>query len=67
MKLHLVEVDGAPVRHEVYGTTMRLDLEKPLAPGGSVEIEIAWEFMVPSYGLARRISALGHGRSWPGW
>ncbi len=39
-----------------YGTTMRVDLARPLAPGRDVDIEIVWHFNVPTTGAGR----MGH-------
>ncbi len=51
-----MRVDGAAATPEVHGTTMRLPLARPVAPGGSVAIEVGWRFKVPPYGAAR----MGH-------
>jgi hypothetical protein len=48
-----VSSSGRPLDHEVYGTTMRVDLPEPLPPGGAIEIEIAWSFPIPPYGAGR--------------
>jgi peptidase M1-like protein len=48
-----VRIGSRTVRPKVYGTTMRLDLLRPLAPGGAVDIELAWRFPVPDYGAGR--------------
>jgi len=40
----------------IFGTTMRLDLPRPLAPGRSLELDIGWHFTVPDYGAGR----MGH-------
>jgi hypothetical protein len=37
----------------VYGTTMRVDLPRPLAPGQALDLDIAWRFTVPDYGAGR--------------
>ena len=42
--------------HTRYGTTMRVDLPHPLAPGASADIELAWSFKVPAQGGGR----MGH-------
>ncbi|HEY4322192.1 MAG TPA: M1 family metallopeptidase [Gemmatimonadales bacterium] len=44
------------LHHIVYGTTMRVDLPHPLAPGASVDIDMAWHFKVPPQGGGR----MGH-------
>ena len=48
-----VTVAGKALRPTVYGTTMRVDLPHPLAPGRALELEIAWHFTVPDYGAGR--------------
>lgn len=48
-----VRVSGREATPSVFGTTMRLDLAEPLAAGGTIELEIAWRFPVPSYGGGR--------------
>ena len=37
----------------VNGTTMRVDLPRPLPPGAALDLEIAWRFTVPDYGAGR--------------
>src|SRR5690606_3835118 len=37
-------------------TTMRVDLARPIPPGGSATLDLAWRFRVPPYGAAR----MGH-------
>jgi hypothetical protein len=54
--LDTVLVAGSPVTPVVYGTTMRLDLPAPLAPGASLDIVVRWRFKVPPYGGGR----MGH-------
>jgi hypothetical protein len=39
-----------------FGTTMRVDLPRTLAPGGAVDLEFAWHFNVPAMGAGR----MGH-------
>ena len=51
--LESVTLGGQNLSHSVYGTTMRIDLEKPLASGEELTFEIAWRFIIPPYGLAR--------------
>lgn len=52
-----VEMAGAPPSgapsYQVDGTLMRLRLPRPLPPGGSVDIEVAWSFTVPPQGAPR--------------
>jgi hypothetical protein len=54
--LERVTVLRRPVRPVVYGTTMRVDLPRPLPPGGALDLELAWHFPVPDYGAGR----MGH-------
>ncbi len=37
----------------VFGTTMRVDLPRPLAPGMFLDLDIGWRFTVPDYGAGR--------------
>jgi hypothetical protein len=37
----------------VRGTTMRVDLPRPLAPGQFLDLDIGWRFTVPDYGAGR--------------
>jgi hypothetical protein len=48
-----VSVGGKTLRPVVYGTTMRVDLTRPLPAGGALDLEIAWSFPVPPYGAGR--------------
>jgi hypothetical protein len=48
-----VAVNGAPVKMLEYGTVGRIDLAKPLVPGGKIEISAWWSFPVPKYGSDR--------------
>ena len=48
----------------VNGTRMRVDLTRPLAPGGaSIELTIQWSFVVPEYG-ADRMGRYHGARGW---
>jgi hypothetical protein len=53
LTLERVSVAGRVLRPTVYGTTMRVDLPRPLAPGAVMDIELAWHFTVPDYGAGR--------------
>lgn len=44
---------GRPLRHTISGTTMRVDLPRPIPPGGMFDFEVAWRFTVPPYGAGR--------------
>ena len=54
--LESVKVNGADAKYLVTGTTMRVDLARPLPSGGTLAIDIAWHFRVPPYGAGR----MGH-------
>lgn len=54
--LESVRVNGAAARYTVFGTTMRIDLARPLAAGAVATIAIKWRFRVPPYGAGR----MGH-------
>jgi hypothetical protein len=51
--LERLSVAGRTLRPVVYGTTMRVDLPRPLPAGGVLDIEVAWHFSVPDYGAGR--------------
>ncbi|MDZ4863218.1 MAG: M1 family metallopeptidase [Gemmatimonadota bacterium] len=44
---------GRPLAHTIFGTTMRLDLARPLLPGGFIDIDVAWHFPIPGNGAGR--------------
>ena len=46
----------ADLPHTRYGTTMRVDLPRPLARGGSIDLDLGWSFKVPFQGGGR----MGH-------
>jgi hypothetical protein len=54
--LESLRIGGVDARHTVYGTTMRIDLRSPLAPGAAADIDVAWHFSVPPQGGGR----MGH-------
>ena len=51
--LERVSVAGRALRPQVFGTTMRLDLPRPLAAGRAIDVEVAWKFPIPDYGAGR--------------
>jgi hypothetical protein len=53
IELESVRIGLKELKPAVYGTTMRIDLARPLAPGAFVDISIAWRFTVPDYGAGR--------------
>ncbi len=56
MVLDSLSSDGVALEHRVQGTTMRVELPKPLPPGGELAVDVAWRFPVPDYGAGR----MGH-------
>jgi hypothetical protein len=56
LSLQSLRISGATAKHTTYGTTMRVDLPAPLAPGAAIDIEAAWRFNVPPQGGGR----MGH-------
>jgi len=53
LTLERVSVAGRAIKPIVYGTTMRVDLPRPLPAGAVLDLEIAWHFPVPDYGAGR--------------
>jgi hypothetical protein len=53
LTLEAVSIARRAVRPLVYGTTMRIDLPRPLPPGGALDLDLAWRFPVPDYGAGR--------------
>jgi Peptidase family M1 domain len=47
---------GTVLPHTIYGTTMRVELPHPLAPGGVIDLDLSWSFHVPEQGGGR----MGH-------
>jgi hypothetical protein len=56
LTLDSVRVGGKPAQKSIYGTTMRVDLLRPLAPGDTINLDLAWVFHVPEQGAGR----MGH-------
>lgn len=54
--LESMTIAGKEVKRTRYGTTVRVDLDTPVAPGASVDVSAAWHFNVPSQGGGR----MGH-------
>lgn len=42
-----------PLRSRVEGTMMKVDLARPLAPGQTAVLDVAWHFTVPEHGADR--------------
>ncbi|HEY2026757.1 MAG TPA: M1 family metallopeptidase [Gemmatimonadaceae bacterium] len=53
MVLESVRVAGADAKRAIYGTTMRVELGRPLAPKASLDLDVAWHFTVPEQGVGR--------------
>jgi hypothetical protein len=53
VELEYVRSAGRLLAYTMRGTTMRVDLPRPLPPGGVVDIEIGWHFLIPPYGAGR--------------
>ena len=56
LRLDSLRIGGAEARRTIYGTTMRVDLARSLAPGASLDIDVVWQFDVPAQGGGR----MGH-------
>ena len=56
LTLDTVRVRGKAAAVSVYGTTMRVDLARPLAAGDSIDLALGWSFKVPASGAGR----MGH-------
>jgi hypothetical protein len=56
LTLDSVRVGGKAAQKSIYGTTMRIDLARPLAPGDTIDLDLAWSFHVPEQGAGR----MGH-------
>ena len=54
--LESLRVNGVDAKRTVYGTTMRVDLARPIPPGGAIDIDAKWHFNVPPQGGGR----MGH-------
>jgi hypothetical protein len=55
-RLESLKIAGVDAKKTRFGTTLRVDLAKPLAPGASLDLEAAWHFNVPAMGAGR----MGH-------
>jgi hypothetical protein len=53
LTLERVTLEGRTLRPQVYGTTMRVDLPRPLLPGRGLNLAVSWHFTVPDYGAGR--------------
>jgi hypothetical protein len=55
-RLESMTIEGREVKRSRFGTTLRVDLARPLASGASVDIDAVWHFNVPPQGGGR----MGH-------
>ena len=55
-RLESLTINGAQVKRTRFGTTLRVDLATPLAPGTSVDLVADWHFKVPAMAGGR----MGH-------
>ncbi len=55
-RLESMTIAGREVKRTRFGTTLRVDLARPLASGASVDIDAVWHFNVPPQGGGR----MGH-------
>jgi len=53
IEIRRVASGGSDLPHRIRDTQMRVELRQPLAPGGSVAIEVDWSFRVPENGADR--------------
>ena len=53
MALERVAVRGRPLDYEVLGTIARVELPEPLSSGATVDLQLAWSWMLPEYGYGR--------------
>jgi peptidase M1-like protein len=53
LTLEHVRIGARDAATTVTGTTMRVDLPRPLAPGQFLDLDIGWHFTVPDYGAGR--------------
>ncbi len=56
LTLESLRIGGVEPKHTTYGTTMRVDLATPLAPGAALDLDVLWRFNVPPMGGGR----MGH-------
>ncbi|MBL0179498.1 MAG: M1 family metallopeptidase [Gemmatimonadetes bacterium] len=55
-RLETMTLRGKEVNRSRHGTTLRVELPKPLASGDSLDLEAVWRFRVPAQGAGR----MGH-------
>ena len=52
--MRVVDSDGRPLPHVINGTMLRIDLEAPLQPGGSLQFTIGWEANIVPHTIGGR-------------
>ena len=55
-RLESLTIGGREAKRTRFGTTLRIDLASPLAPGATVDLNAAWHFNVPAQASGR----MGH-------
>jgi hypothetical protein len=55
-RLESLRIAGVEAKRTRFGTTLRVDLAKPLAPGAAINLDAVWHFSVPAMGAGR----MGH-------
>jgi len=55
-RMESLKIAGHDAKRTRFGTTMRVDLDAPLAPGASIDLDAVWHFNVPQQGAGR----MGH-------
>jgi len=53
MVIDSASIAGAAMKRTVHGTTMRVDLPRPLASKAAIDLDFAWHFTVPEQGVGR--------------
>ncbi|HZI73154.1 MAG TPA: M1 family metallopeptidase [Gemmatimonadales bacterium] len=53
LTLERITVEGRALHPQIYGTTMRVDLPRPLASERTLDLSVSWRFTVPDYGAGR--------------
>jgi hypothetical protein len=51
--LDAATIAGREMKKTVYGTTMRVDLDRPLPAGASIDLDFAFHFTIPEQGVGR--------------
>jgi hypothetical protein len=51
--LETATIAGREMKKTVYGTTMRVEMPRALAPGASIDLDFAFHFTIPQQGVGR--------------